>query len=155
MATITKRGDKWRAQVRKADASPQSKTFATKRQAEAWATMLEAETLAGPVAKLSKVTLREAFDRYAKNISPTKRSTKWEVLKLAQLSQSILADYKVGSITSADLAIWRDDRLKEVKPVSVLREMALIGCVLEIARREWGIITVNPIKDVRKPLDSL
>jgi integrase len=33
----------------------------------------------------------------------------------------------------------------------VKRELVLIGTVLEIARREWGWIAKNPVKDVTKP----
>ena len=49
---------------------------------------------------------------------------------------------------------WRDDRLRQVAPASVLREMKLLGAVFEQARREWKWIAAKPVKDVRKPRGS-
>ena len=54
-------------------------------------------------------------------------------------------------LTPADFARWRDARLLEVAPGTVNREMTLLSGVLTVARKEWGLIDVNPISDVRKP----
>jgi hypothetical protein len=43
MATLTKRGKYWRAQVRRLGFPPQSKTFDTNAEAEAWARATESE----------------------------------------------------------------------------------------------------------------
>jgi integrase len=58
----------------------------------------------------------------------------------------------MAAIRWADLAQYRDDRLKEVKPASVVRELALISHVFNIARREWHMENLtNPVEVVRKP----
>jgi hypothetical protein len=49
------------------------------------------------------------------------------------------------------IADWRDTRLKEVAPANVIRELQLMSSVLNVARREWGLIKVNPLCDVLKP----
>ena len=41
------------------------------------------------------------------------------------------------TITTADLAEWRDARLKQVSAASVLREVALLRNVWTVAAREW------------------
>jgi hypothetical protein len=59
MASVIKIGDKWRAQVRRRNHSPQTKTFRTKREAEEWARSLEARIDAGAVPKAA-ATIRLA-----------------------------------------------------------------------------------------------
>lgn len=57
----------------------------------------------------------------------------------------------MAEVSTADLVMWRDARLKRVERGTVLREITLLGHVFEIARREWGWISVNPMKDVGRP----
>jgi len=47
--------------------------------------------------------------------------------------------------------MWRDARLKQVKPATAAREMNLMRSVLEVARRDWHWIRANPMQDVRWP----
>jgi len=49
------------------------------------------------------------------------------------------------------VAAWKDRRLKSVSGASVRREMNLLLSVLEISRREWGWLHVNPARDVKRP----
>jgi hypothetical protein len=55
MATITKRGNFWRAQVRRRGYQPQHKTFDTRVEADAWARGTESEST-GHEARLPAVT---------------------------------------------------------------------------------------------------
>src|SRR3546814_3335428 len=50
-----------------------------------------------------------------------------------------------------DLADWLDAQLTQGKPATVAREMNLMRSVLEVARRDWKLIRVNPMTDVRWP----
>ncbi|MEP1612296.1 MAG: hypothetical protein ABJL72_10280 [Roseobacter sp.] len=61
-----------------------------------------------------------------------------------------IANISMGNLTAQDFAKWRDERLKEVAPASVNREMALMGSALNHARKEWGMIKVSPMADVAK-----
>ena len=49
--------------------------------------------------------------------------------------------------------LFRSARLKRVGPGTVLRELGLLSAILETARREWGWIGANPLRDVRKPTE--
>src|SRR4029078_5646463 len=62
-----------------------------------------------------------------------------------------LARRRIASITPADLAEWRDARLKAVGPASVRREMSLLRSVFDMAVREWGWLRFNPFDGVKKP----
>ena len=67
MATLTKRGKYWRAQVRRLGFPPQSKTFDTNSEAEAWARATESKMDRGIVsrAEAERTTFAEALERYS------------------------------------------------------------------------------------------
>lgn len=150
--TISRHGKGWRAQVRRLGHAPQSRTFPLKSQAWEWATRAERQILEGTFQPV-KHTLGDAFDKYARDVSPKKRGGRWEQYRLLAdpIRKAPMASRAIGVITAADLSAWRDVRLRAVSGATVRREMNLIESVLEIARKEWKWIAVNPIKDVQKP----
>lgn len=128
-------------------------TFATAREANEYQARRKAELLAATRGRPgSAKTLRDALRRYAEEVSPTKRGESKEVIRLAAFErQRLPLDRKLSELTTADLALWRDSRLALNARGSVLRDMTLLGSVLEVARREWGWIEVNPMRDVKRP----
>src|SRR3546814_17162386 len=62
-----------------------------------------------------------------------------------------MAKRRLEALAANDFADWRDARLTQVKPATVAREMNLMRSVLEVARRDWKWIRVNPMTDVRWP----
>src|SRR5262245_388199 len=63
-----------------------------------------------------------------------------------------IAHRTLAKLTSADVASYRDERLKDVAPATVIRELNTIGHAIEIALREWGLwLPHNPVKMVRRP----
>ncbi len=150
MATFRKLpSGKWQAQIAR-NGIRKSSSFATKREAQDWAARQEyLVTNAEPPQ--TKLTLKDAFDRYAREESPKRRGERWEVVRLERLSSDKIADKRLADLEPADFAEWRDRRAKEVAPATVRREMTLMSSVLTTARREWGLISHNPISDIRKP----
>jgi integrase len=58
----------------------------------------------------------------------------------------------LAKLTSADVATYRDERLKSVAPATVVRELNTVSHAIEIATREWGLwLPRNPVKLVRRP----
>ena len=150
MASYQKRSGKWRVQVRRKGVT-KSATFYTKAEAREWATEIEREIDTGKLAARSRATLADAFRRYANTTSPTKKGRRWEQVRLAMLERDRLADVRFIDLSPADIAQWRDRRLQDVSAATVRREMVLISSVVEVARREWQWIDVNPCRDVKKP----
>ncbi|MGH1579041.1 tyrosine-type recombinase/integrase [Planktotalea sp.] len=150
MATFRKLpSGKWQAQIAR-KGNRKSASFATKREAQDWAARQEyLVTNAEPPQ--SKITLKDAFDRYAREESPKRDGGKWEVVRLERLSTDRIAGKRLADLEPSDFADWRDRRSKEVAPGTVRRELTLISSVLTTARREWGLIAHNPISDIRKP----
>jgi integrase len=142
----------YRVQVRRHGAEI-SKTFRTKARAREWGVQAEAG-LTGESRPLGKHTLADALQRYAKEVSPTKRGKRWEQIRIKALQgekPSELMRRPLAQVTSDHLGAWRDARLKEVSASTVRREMNLLASVFEQARTEWKWIRSNPMRDVKKP----
>ena len=124
-----------------------SQRFGTKREAVTWAARRE-EELQSPAA--GRQTLHQAFRKFADEVAPKRRGERWEIIRLVALARQI-PDKRIGDVTAADLARYRDKRLQEVSPGAVLRDLGLLSAVFEAARADWGWITVNPVRAIRKP----
>lgn len=155
MGSIRKRGDKYRAEVRRKGLY-RSQEFRTKAGATAWITQVEAEYIAGVRGDHGNETLGAALDRYARDVSPRKRGHRWEGVRLVKLKRDFgtVAHIPLSQIRPQDIATWRDKRLTEVSPASVHREWNLLRSVFSVARREWGWILDNPMKDLSRPPSS-
>lgn len=147
MASIRKRGDGWRAEVYR-NGERDSQTFRTKQEAARWALQREAE-LTG--ARLPDKTVGDAMARFAKDVAPGRRGGRWEAIRLQSLQRDALARKPLERLAGPDIAAWRDDRMLEVSPATVAREMALIRTVLETARRDWGWLRGKPMAEVKVP----
>lgn len=149
MASIRKHGKAWRAEVSRAG-KRRSKVLPTKREAQDWAARQE-YLLNNEDRAASAQPFRDVLDRYAREVSPTRRGARWEVLRLNRMAGDPLGAVRLCDLTATDLAAWRDRRLAEVAPGTVRREMTLLSAALEMARREWRLLPENPMRDVRKP----
>lgn len=156
MASFEKRSGRWRVKVRVAGVS-QSATFATKALASAWA--LEQEGSARAVASGDappRKTVRQALERYAAEVTPSKRGARWEDLRLTVLA-GMLPDKLLADLTPDDIGTWRNERLvgtpgrQAVSASTVNRELNVLTSALEHMRREWRWLKTNPARDVKRP----
>jgi integrase len=154
MATFQKRSGNWRAIVTKKGFPRQTKTFDTKAEAEAWAATLESEMSRGIFVsrkEAENTTLGEALDRYDREITIHKKNQRSERI-YAKTWKAALGSRSMASISSSDIAKYRDDRLKTVSPNMVRLELALLSHLFTIAIKEWGMSgLVNPVQQIRKP----
>lgn len=147
MASIRKRGVRWRAEVYR-NGVRESDTFRTRQEAAQWALRREAE-LDG--TRLPDKDVGAALARYRREVSPTHKGERWEAMRLDNLATFPLANIPLAEVTGPNVAAWRDARLAQVSPATVAREMTLLRSVFEAARLDWGWLRVNPMADVRKP----
>lgn len=154
MATITQRANgKWQAKVRPKGYPPQSKTFVTRRDAEAWARAIESEQDRGIFIQRShaeKTTLREVIKLYSSEVVPTKKSQRASLSCLRGIDID-LGDYALAAITPQLLATYREKRLKIVDPQTVRKDLGMINRVLKAAHMDWGYILPGGIPEVRMP----
>lgn len=151
MASYRKSGSGWRAEIVRKGVR-ESATFPTKREAQEWAAKRETEIAARRTGKVLRWTLTDVLDRYIRDISPSKAGSAKEVLRLKAIQRDTLAKAVMQDITAAMLADWRDRRLKDVQPASVLREIGSLRAVWKQAKlKEWGYVDHDPWPDVSKP----
>ena len=128
-----------------------SKTFDTKRLAQAW--VAEMVTKDTGVALLNS-TLADLSARYQREVSEAKKGARWEMIRLEMYERDYpkLFARKLSSIQREDIEQLIDDRLKQVKPSTVNRDLNLIANLFTQARR-WRMMTHNPMADIKRPKD--
>ena len=161
MATFRKRpgprgATVWQAQIIRRGHERQYKTFDTKAEAEAWARQIEGEMDRGVFtsrAEAEATTLREALDRYEREVTPKKKSSSDERYKLGAWRSSTLAARSLASIRGKDLAAWRDAELTGGSATgTVRRKLALLAHVFKVARKEWGMESLaSPVDTIQLP----
>ena len=157
MASIVQRGSgRWQAKVRRQGQPPLSHTFKTKASAEAWARKLESEQEAGVWRDSSEAegaTLTECLDRYAREHVPRKRDPARERSHVDALRALPFTSRAIARVRSADVAAARDAwTAVGHAPATIVRRMAVLSRVFNVARREWGMESIsNPVELVAKP----
>ncbi len=158
MANFRKRGpSRWQAQIRVLGYPSQTKTFKTRAAAERWAKATEVEMARGEFvsrAEAESTTLGELLERYVAEVSPAKKGADSEIARVKALSRNALAARFLSTIRSVDIAQYRDERLKVVASATVRRDLGVLSHAFEIARKEWGIYVLNPVRDIKMPANG-
>ena len=154
MATLRKRSNgHWQARVRKANQSI-TKTFINKVDAERWAKQVEVEIQKGSYNNLvlaERTTFAEIIERYIAEVLPTMRGGKADYIRLKALARRPIAKLNMVALTPQKIAQHRDERLKEIAPATVIRELSYFSSIITYARKEWGINIINPVSLVARP----
>ena len=157
MATFRQRkgpaGQKvWHVQIRRRGWPPQTATFDKKSDAEGWAFQVESEMKKGAFVSRSEgegTTLRDALERYAREILPKKASRNQVVernrLRSLQCRRIALSPLTgIGGKQVADHI--REREAEGVGPNTVRLELASISHVYTVARTAWGMpYLTNPV----------
>lgn len=149
MASITKHGKKWRAQIARSGVR-KSKVFPTKQEARDWAAD-EESSLKLDQSDGCRLPFGDVMRRYGLEVSPMKRGHSWEIARIEKWRVDPVGKVRLCDLGPNDLADWRDRRLKDVSPGTVRRERNLMSAILTQARREWRLIDANPMADVTAP----
>jgi len=152
MASYRKRGDKWEAALC-LNGVRRSGTFATKREAVAWAaaqsvTLKEEQANGG----IPDISVSKLLQKYLEEVTPRKRGYVNETNRIKRLMRDDLARIHLPVLKTAHLAAWRDRRLSVVSSASARRDFNLLSHVFTVAVREWGYFKENPIKGIKKPV---
>lgn len=154
MAYIRKTASGYRAEI-EIKGVRKSKSFDTKREAQIWAASEETQiNHSASVAPRSKYNLRQALEKYRDEITDRNIGGRWERIRInafLEHSDWLPFDKKIGDVDTDDFSRFRDERLKTVKPGTVLREFGILSAMMEVVRKEWKWIKENPVNDVNKP----
>ena len=112
MPTIRKRGDfQYQAIVRRAGFPPQSKTFISRKDAEAWAASIESEILGGSFTdrtEANRTSLGDLLVRYSREVSPHKKGGSLEQLRIQKLLDDPIAQVKISALSGVNMSRYRD-----------------------------------------------
>ena len=161
MATVSERYNRqgqligWQVKVRKRGYPPQVKTFDKKKDAEAWATVIESEMVRSVYidrTKAEQTTLKDAIDDYIREVAPSHKGSRDEILRLERFKRDEpkICSHALLNLTTRLFELYRDARLKKVTPGTVKRELGLLHTVIEYVRKSHSMVE-NPISDVRRP----
>ncbi|MBT5240066.1 MAG: site-specific integrase, partial [Rhodospirillaceae bacterium] len=142
MASIRKRHGKWQVQVRLHAEKPISRTFNTKRDAQAWGHKTESEiqlgTFNSKAKELSRTTLGELITKYHDQVTSKKQSRSNESIMLNALLRQKFCDFSLLSISPLHFTAYRDIRRESVKAATINRELDTLSHIYKLARQEWG-----------------
>lgn len=146
---------RWQAIVRRKNFPDQSDTFRLKAEAEAWARDIENKMDRGIFIdrrEAETTTLKNALDRYEREVTVKKKGAAQEKYRINDLRNSILGDYTLATLRSTEVAAYRDAELaRNLAGSTVMKSLALLSHLFEVARKEWHIEADNPVKSIAKP----
>lgn len=156
MATISKRGNKWLAQVRRGGFN-KSRSFNSMEDAQKWGLLQDAmieERINEP--ENGCYTLGEAVERYRTSMPAH------IIYQRESHLTSIVAHFgetRLKDVTTSRVAEYRDLLLKTVSTVrkrnlttgTVNRHLTTLGHIYSMAIREWEWAKDNPVRRIRRP----
>ncbi|QBF27200.1 site-specific integrase [Pseudomonas tructae] len=157
MATYEQRpGGAWRAKIRRKGYPALSATFDTKAEAQRWAAEIEGDMSRArfvDMREAESTTMAEALDRYANEVSSTKKGAKQELTRINKWKKNPLAGKGLAALRSSDFAAYRDGELKAGRSVSTVKlDLAIISHMYTVAIKDWGIEGLsNPVMKLRMP----
>ncbi len=140
----------WQAQVYRRGIR-KSSTFPLKSAAVAWAGRLEGEVMAGIRGEIPNLTVSDLLDKYAKEVTPDKKGSRWESIRITLIKRDKFAKVRLRVLDTPHVSDWQQRRSKHVSGASVRRERNILSNAFNIAVNEWKWLTKNPFKGVRRP----
>ena len=159
MATIIERNGKYQAIIRKKGHKPVAKTFSSRALAKTWAKGIEADVERGRAGIAEKqMTIGDMMQKFCDEVAPTMKSENFGVNVIQRIvfrDNKHWVDIPANEFDPSYLRDWIDDRLTEVSPPSVLRELAVMAGVFRNAiKRGWVKLPISPTRLVLAPGNS-
>lgn len=144
-------GTVWRAWVRVAGIAPQSRRFATQREAREWATDLESKMRTGRLGS-GYTTLRELIERFCRECLGRYSDTHRPILQSRlEAWKEALGDRPADRITAADVAAVRGRLVDDgASGTTANHYVTALSAVFTAAWREWQIVPEHPLRGLRR-----
>lgn len=142
--------------VRRKGVPEQHITFDTLESAEQARLQIDAQlsvSIVRDYAVATKTTLRDLLERYVDEVVPSHKGADVERTRIRRLlREEAFVDKKLAALSTEDLQDFITDRLTEVAPSTVDRELDLISQTLNYADDVWKIAAAeSPFKGLRRP----
>lgn len=146
----------WRARVRRQGYPSVSRSFRLKADAEGWSRKIESEqerAVWHDGTEAEETSLAECLDRYVREHVPRLSDPARERSHVDALRALPFTRHAMARVRSADVAAARDAWLaKGHAAATIVRRLAVLSRVFNVARHEWGMETIpNPVELVKKP----
>lgn len=157
MATIRARGPyQYQARVQRVGFPAQTKTFATKEEAEVWAAEVELSQRKGTFVcnkEAQSTSVADALRRYLKEVTPHKKGAKEETGKIGRLLHEPFTQLSLTDLSGFVLKNWAEDQAKKGYAANTIRlKLAIISNLYTVARKLWGMGHLdNPVQAMRLP----
>lgn len=149
MATFENRGKRIRVKIEKLGVT-ESATFDSKREAQNWAKVREAEIISGAAGVIPNKSFGDLLEKYAETLdADRRRADKIRITRIVR--DDPIAKVNLRALDSTNVAEWRDRRLKQVSAASVLREWNILSPACKTAIKEWRWLQANPFAEVKRP----
>jgi integrase len=155
MATIRKRGElQWQAIVKRKGYPLQSKTWNTRKDAEAWARGVESEMDRGAFVsrgEIERTTVGDLIERYREDELPKKLGKGFK--PALKILESELGSYSLAALSSKIVTDYRKKRLAAgLSGDTVRKEINLLSRIIDLAGKEWVLpLSANPCAMVSRP----
>lgn len=153
MATIRKLRNKWQAQIRLKGIKPIAKSFEKKADALNWARVTESQITLGSFVDpraADNLTLSDLIDRYLERMQSLGKKSKPDESRLKRF-RSVLGDFSLSKLSVSVLSGYRDQRLQEANPATVIHELSLLTRLLRYAETDFGIPLPQGVPSIRLP----
>jgi len=140
MASYTKRGNRWRAQIRKAGQPTVSKTFPNKTQAQRWARQVESDMDRqswGDPSLLAERSLQWLIEQYQGS-----REARPQMATSCRLFQADLGDVTLANLNALMITKWARLRASRdgVTPATLQIDLINLGSLLKFAHAYLGLL---------------
>lgn len=98
--------------------------------------------------------LRHLLGKYAREVTPNKRSAEKENYRIHRILRHWIADVRLRDLKAHHFAQFRNERLQQAGSQAVRHDLNLLGHVLKTASLDWGVPVSNPVQAIRKPAVS-
>lgn len=167
MATIRQKNKSWQVQIRRQGWPWQSASFASKKDAQAWARLTETQMDQGLFVDQSEArqtSFGQLIELYIDGVTRHRPSEQSLVAEEARLRRFLrdeprLCAHAVFNLKPEHFENFRDRRLahemkngKTIAPGTVKRELTMLKRVIDYRKRALGLI-INPVntEDVKRP----
>ena len=157
MASFRLRNNRWQARVQRKGQKDLAKSFLNKSDAIQWARSIEIEIDRGTYINTDyaqKTLFKEILQKNLDDVVPYMRSADNQSIRVRKLMKHPIAEVNMAHLSPKHMADYRDERLKVIKPNTVIRELAILSSVINHARREWSLNIINPVTMIKKPPSS-
>lgn len=155
-AKLSQLDTSYQLRVRRQGMAAQFITFDSWEDAEQVRLQVEANlsvSIVRDYAIAAHMTVRELMQRYLEEVVPSHKGADVEANRLGRLMRDeVFVDKKLAALCTEDLQDFITDRLTDVAPATVDRDLDVISQVLRYADDVWKIAAVeSPFKGLRRP----